>query len=300
MWVRAALAFALAATLAVVPLAAQGDGLDWLYVALGDSLGTGYNAERGYARRYAARLEADTDAEVELINLSRNGFRSADLLQRLESDRYRAPVGHAQVVTWNIGGNDLQFARYDYQRGRCGGPDNQDCLRAALGELKSNWGQIVAAVLDARALSHTIVRTMDLYNPFVAADRVRNSWPDDACDDLNADGRCSDFEVFKPYFDEVNAFFAESAAAHGIPLARVSRAFNGPDGMQDPADLIGPDGIHPSEAGHARIAESLAALDYAPLWPEAPDQALDGDGDGVPDEHDLCPEFPGAPETDGC
>jgi len=46
------------------------------YVALGDSLATGYGADRGYVDRYADLLRAGTGAKVEVRNLGVKGLTS--------------------------------------------------------------------------------------------------------------------------------------------------------------------------------------------------------------------------------
>ena len=36
----------------------------------------------------------------------------------------RRATREAEIVTWNIGGNDLRAARNSYKKGTCGGVDN--------------------------------------------------------------------------------------------------------------------------------------------------------------------------------
>src|SRR5262245_386897 len=148
---------------------ANGEG--WQYVAMGDSLAVGVLAERGYVERYRGAINADTGATVTVTNFAVNGWQSSDLLSSLTSDtRVRNALRSAQVITWDIGGNDLRAARLDFIRGTCGGADNQDCLRRAVEQFKSNWDAIVAEILSLRSPSNAILRTMDIYNPFVAVD----------------------------------------------------------------------------------------------------------------------------------
>src|ERR671911_123417 len=52
--------------------------VSWDYVALGDSLAVGVGARRGYVDRYAAYIEADTGAQVKVINLGESGQRSSE------------------------------------------------------------------------------------------------------------------------------------------------------------------------------------------------------------------------------
>jgi lysophospholipase L1-like esterase len=223
----------------------------WDAVALGDSLATGFGAARGYVPRYRDHLEADTGSSVKLRNLAEAGATSADLLEALESDpAVRRAVQQADVVTWDIGGNDLRQARAAYHRGACGGGDGQACLRRTVAAFKTNWDGILAELLALTAPSPTLLRTMDVYNPYVNEDELHGSR-----------------RTLEPYLDDVNAHIAATTSEHGVPYAPVHAAFNGPDGDQDPGDkgLLAGDGLHPNGTGHAVIAELLRGLGYAPL-----------------------------------
>ncbi len=230
------------------------------YTALGDSLATGIFAQKGYVLRYKDALQAATRRNVTLTNLGRNGWTSASLLQAIRSDEvFRGAIARAQVITFNVGGNDLREARLRYKSGGCGGADNQDCLRAGLTQFKSNWSEIVRELRALRDPSVAVMRTMDIYNPYVRQDRGADTWAQD--------GGRNDLQVFKPYVDEANSFIVATAAANSIPTARIYTAFNGPGGDEDPIarGYIAVDGLHPSDAGHVVLAQALDALGYAPL-----------------------------------
>ena len=108
----------------------------------------------------------------------------------------------AQIITLDIGGNDLLHAVNLFGTGRCGGADNQDCLRSAVSTFAANWDAIVAEILSLRDPSKTIIRTMDIYNPFVAEEMVSGT-----------------FGTLKTYLDQVDAHIAASSTANGIPMA---------------------------------------------------------------------------------
>src|SRR3712207_5193089 len=117
----------------------------WDYVALGDSLATGFGAFKGYVPRYDAYIETDTGVAVTRTNLGQNGWTSSQLLSALRNDpTFRRATREAEIVTWNIGGNDLRAARKSYKQGTCGGFDNQDCRRGGVAKLKTNWDDIRA------------------------------------------------------------------------------------------------------------------------------------------------------------
>src|SRR5215211_2979121 len=232
----------------------------WDYVALGDSLATGYGAFiKGYVPRYEAYVETDTGLAVTRTNLGQNKWTSSQLLSALRSDpTFRRATREAEVVTWNIGGNDLRAARSSYKNKTCGGTDNQDCLRAAAARLEANWDAITAEVLSLRSTNNTIVRTMDIYNPYVRTDKASDTWQND--------GGLNDFQVFKTYIDEVNGHIAATSTANNIPYGRVYLAFNGVGGDEDPGakGYLFLDGLHPNDTGHRIIAGELRKLGYAP------------------------------------
>jgi lysophospholipase L1-like esterase len=244
--------------------AAQGTTLaapdSWDYVALGDSLTTGFGAFKGYVPRYEAYVETDTGATVTRTNLGQNKWTSSQLLSALRNDpTFRRATREAEIVTWNIGGNDLRAARNSYKNGTCGGPKNQACLRASVAKLEANWDAITAEVLELRSTRNTIVRTMTIYNPYVRTDIVSDTWQND--------GGMNDFEVFKIYVDEVNYHIATTSYTMGVPYAGVNLAFNGPTGYEDPKSkgYLSFDGVHPNDTGHRIIADELRKLGYAPL-----------------------------------
>ncbi len=223
----------------------------WDYTALGDSLAAGFIAQEGYVGRYAAYVNTDTGANVTTLNLGIPGWTSSDLLNSLQNDPLaRNQVGGAQVVTWDIGGNDLNNAHSQFTQNNCGGTDGQDCLRNAVTTFEQNWSAIITQLTTLRSTSNTIIRTMDIYNPFVAADM-----------------QAGIFDVTESYLDEVNSYIHTTAVAAGIPVANVHQAFNGADGTTDPGSLglLAVDGFHPNDAGHKIIADQLRALGYQPL-----------------------------------
>lgn len=240
----------------------------WDYTALGDSVATGYLAGQGYVPRYVGMIEADTAVEVALYNLAQNGRTSTQLLASFQDSRksvsvVRTAVAASDVVTWNIGLNDFRLARQSYKNRKCGGTDNQSCLRSALATFKSNWDGILTEVLSARSLSNTIVRTMDIYYPWVAIDSAQNTTPDAK---EPAGIRGNDLQVISYYLAQANNHIATTCAGL-LPVAQVSLAFNGLSGTQDPASqgYLASDGLHPSDAGHLVIATLLRQLEYAPL-----------------------------------
>ena len=244
----------------LLPFAACGGGTtagdnpqakDWDYLALGDSLADGALATEGYVARYESYVNQDTGANVHTTNLGVPGWHSGDLLNAIKTDTdFRNNISNAEVLTWDIGGDDLANAHDNFTKGTCGGTDNQDCLRNAVATFKTNWDSIISSLLELRSTSDTIIRTMDIYNPYV-----------------NSDLQAGTFDQLEPYLDDVNNYIHSTAAANNIPVANVHEAFNGSDGRTDPSSLglIAVDGFHPNDDGHKVIADKLRALQYAPL-----------------------------------
>ena len=203
------------------------DADTWNYVALGDSLAAGVGARRGYVDRYADHLRDDTGARVELTNLGVSGQTSPQLLRALRNDpSTRRALRGAEVVTYNIGINDLGQARGSYEAGTCGGAQGERCLHVAVGKLDENWDAITGEILNLSSPDETIIRTVGLgYTPQA--------------------GR-----AFEPYLKQVNHNIATSAHESGIPYAEVSLGDKG----------LGPDGLHPDESGYEKIANELDEL----------------------------------------
>ena len=214
--------------------AAGQETVSWDYVALGDSLAVGVGAERGYVDRCAAHLRNDTGARVKVSNFGVSGQTSSELLDALRRDEsMRRAIEGAEVVTFNIGINDLGQAGAEYEEGTCGGEDGEECLREAVAALKDNWDAIATELLDLRSTRDTIIRTPGLgYTPR-------------AGDDL------------EHYVSEVNRHIASTARSRAVPHIEI------------PVGEIGmsADGVHPNDAGYATIAERLRGLGFGPLHP---------------------------------
>jgi lysophospholipase L1-like esterase len=198
---------------------------------------------------------------VQLVNLGIPGWQSADLRNATHSRfLFRLSIFVANVVTWNIGGNDLSAARNKYKAGTCGGPLNQDCLTAAVSSFRSNWDGIIRDLFALRRARPTVFRTMTIYNPFVKEDKDSDSW--------SGDGGLTDFQALAPYLDQVNNYIRATASL-GVMVAPVHEAFNGPGGDEDAAGkgLISFDGYHANGRGHAVMAALLRSLGYAAIVP---------------------------------
>ena len=101
------LCLALVMCIGLLPLSLSAD--EPVYLALGDSITTGYRLaedESGFAT-----LVAEANG-YELVNAAVNGATSSDLLQSLESGEI--DPSDAELITITIGGNDLLGALFNY------------------------------------------------------------------------------------------------------------------------------------------------------------------------------------------
>lgn len=231
----------------------------WNYTAIGDSLAVGLYALVGYVPRYRNYVSIDNAVSVNMTKYAVGGQTSDQLLNALKTNAsYRNSVSNSKLVTFDIGGADFLNARTAYKALTCGGTDNQDCIRNAMSNFKTSWNGILNEILLMRSLSNTVIRTMDVYNPYVNEDKIADTWPND---------QGNDFQVFKPYADEMNGYIASTCAIAGIPRANVYQTFNGVNGDEDPSDkgYISFDGMHPNDTGHRVIADMFRVLGYSPL-----------------------------------
>jgi len=258
------LMIALCVTVASVAVQANAQE-QWHYTALGDSIATGYTTSVAYVPTYRNYIQTDAGVSVTLYNLGQNGATSTTLLNALQTDSvFQSALVQSEVITWNIGINDFSNARNTYKNKKCGGNDGQDCLRNAVAKFKTNWGAIIVEILSRRGITYTVLRTMDIYNPWVATDKAKNTIQDKQ--ETTVKG--NDFQVLKYYLDQMNGYIATTTANNLIPLAQVYLTFNGANGDEDSIakGYIARDGLHPSDSGHQLIANLLRGLGYAPLF----------------------------------
>lgn len=82
------------------------------YVALGDSITTGYGLANPGAEAFP-KLVAD-EKGLSLENLAEVGATSADLLEVVTASENQEAFKNADVITITIGGNDLMNALYKH------------------------------------------------------------------------------------------------------------------------------------------------------------------------------------------
>jgi hypothetical protein len=222
---------------------ASGSGSSgWLYVPIGDSV-----AEMP-APAYAALVQQDLGVDVQTTwDGIMEGQTASDVLLALQSDQtLRDEISHADIITIEI-----PLAVIPAQ---CGGDlealtdQDQSCMQRALDTLKSNTTGIFAEVVKLRSPSSAIIRATDQYIYHYPS--------------LKSAGRLA---LIKPYWEQMNAAFAATAAQYHIPLAQTYLTFMGPNGDTDPVAaglVIAGDEVHPTDAGCQAIAGLYQKLGY--------------------------------------
>lgn len=109
------------------------------YLALGDSISTGYRLNNPQQESFPALVAEDCG--FTLVSQAQDGETSATLLGKLTSGALADDVAKADVITLTIGGNDLMNALYSYLSEKTGGLMNAEQIQAAL---ESGNTQVIA------------------------------------------------------------------------------------------------------------------------------------------------------------
>lgn len=246
-----ALAAIVATSLPAMPRAEAAEPLQ--FVALGDSV----TESGGFIARYREHLQSDLGLTARVINLGTGGSTSGELLERVRANPdYRTAIAGADVITLEIGLNDIYRARGKYLSGDCGGDDNQDCLREMVDAFEANWTALHDEIFALTTPVETAIRPIDIYYPFFASDQSNGA-----------------FAVLNGYLIQMNEHIAATSLARDIPLANVYLAFHGPNGDVDPmqSGYLLADQIHTTDAGDRLIAAALRGSGYLPIEPICPD-----------------------------
>lgn len=85
------------------------------YLALGDSITTGYGLEDAGTEAFPVLLTEALGEEVDsLVNKAVNGDTAVQLLAHLSEEAYREAVRDAKLITVTVGGNDLMALLYAF------------------------------------------------------------------------------------------------------------------------------------------------------------------------------------------
>lgn len=201
------------------------------YTALGDSLAVGLlTFGNGYVNQYSKWLEHNGFPQgIELTNLGTSGWKSRDVLKALQEDEfYRKAIQAADILTLDVGGNDLLGSDFTTQG-----------LRLAHGEYHRNLPVILAKIREFNPTAPFYI--MDIYNPYPTGHPKRAL-----------------ADVWLPLFNREIRSAASNTAFRVTGLAEVFAAFQGHEEEYTWIDEFGD--IHPNSMGHHAIYQCFAAV----------------------------------------
>ncbi len=209
------------------------------YVALGDSI-TAYNNSDGFVQQFGNYLRTKSSHGLNVDNIGTPGIGTVALMDNIKSDKeIRKAISNADYITIEIGTNNVALYKSVYEKNKCLGSNNEDCLKEMVLQFNSTWNAILDDISIINPNSKVLVT--DIYYGSVDFDR-----------------EAGDFDVLNKYFKEMNDYIHSSSTLRSIPVANVHAAFNGQTGNEDPQskDLLGYF-YHPNSKGYETIASEF-------------------------------------------
>jgi lysophospholipase L1-like esterase len=254
------------AVIGSTPASADSPPQPSIYLAMGDSVAFGVGAQprttEGYVPELYDQLTAARDCgdgealgcRLDLVNLAEVGATTSSLLTKggqldkavtllEERNGNSTPVDDVDLITIDIGGNDLNFRELL----KVCVPDTADpacvlAIQTALTQVATNYPIILSALRQA-AGPDTTIAVMTYYNPLPACDLKDFA----GFADLVLEGG-------GPVRVGLNDIIRSAAAASGAVVAETAPVI-------DVEDLVGgTDCLHPDNSGHDDIADAFAAV----------------------------------------
>ena len=270
---------ALCLALSLLPASALAAGGEQKsYVALGDSITTGYGLaenETGFARQVA-----DSNGYT-LTNLAQNGVTSSMLFASLSGSEVSSAIASADLITVTIGGNDLMNALYAYLSDAYNTQNNTyitaEDVKASLAGTHSEIQQSTMLILAASKIKYFPQSTeattalgaftTNLTNIISAIKGNNSSAEIIVVNQYNPYSRLStgnllDLSALDSAVQALNTAISSGATA-GYTVADVYTAFE--EATENPCNAsvslpsINLD-FHPNAAGHSLIASTISAL----------------------------------------
>jgi lysophospholipase L1-like esterase len=201
-----------------------------VHVAIGDSVVKGVGAENGnnYVTLVSERISKITGKIVNTENAGINGLTSSELLTIVNSGKLDEQIENANLITINIGGNDL--LRITTKNGIL---EVAKMFQDTKGAFEQNLDSILCHIQTINFNAKVVV--LEQYNPISKgnsldqlADKLLDSWN-------------------KTIYDVVSD-------KENIAIAKITNVIN-----HDEANRISEDGIHPNENGYKAISEVVYA-----------------------------------------
>lgn len=251
-------------------------------VAIGDSLGQTFSCPgcTDFVHLYGQALAKATGEPVDVDNRSAvhdsalPAVQASSLLNDILVDPgLRDAIRSADVVIVNVGFNDTPWNRYDNP---CDASDasatvikwnliTASCIDRVANEYSQTLDQILSQINELRGcftppdqpanfcgLLHkpsTLIRVVTVYDDWIGEDGI------------DARGLAAT-QAADAAFVKVQCWMA---MMHGAGCADAYHALNGKAGSADAAPFLVDDHTHFNAAGNQRIADTLAALGYAPI-----------------------------------
>ena len=269
---------ALCLALSLLPASALAAGGEQKsYVALGDSITTGYGLaekEAGFARQVA-----DSNGYT-LTNLAQDGATSTDLLEVVKSEANADTLKNADLITVTIGGNDLMDALYAYLAKEYNTKNGTDItaedVKASLAGTHSEIQQSTMLILAASKISDFLQSTeattalgaftTNLTNIISAIKGNNSSAEIIVVNQYNPYSRLStgnllDLSALDSAVQALNTAISSGATA-GYTVADVYTKFK--EAENNPCNAsVSPSinlDFHPNATGHGLIADTISAL----------------------------------------
>jgi acyl-CoA thioesterase-1 len=209
-------------------------------VAFGDSVPYAAHCGcAGFVQEYADLAAQDDGAAATVHNYSDPGSLSHDVVTELHHRKVKQAVREATTVLIMSGANDFTAPFGEVRDGA----SESDQYPPAEDRVRAN---VIEAVQLIQALNPTArVVVLDYWAAMkdgAVARREYSAGAQQASQDAT---------------DAVNQALADAVEATHVTYVSTLVAFKGPDGSQDPTDLLAADGDHPDAAGHQVIAQAL-------------------------------------------
>ena len=279
---------ALCLALSLLPASALAAGGEQKsYVALGDSITTGYGLDE--AQSFAEQI-AEQEGYTLNDSLASDGATSTDLLEVVKSEANADTLKNADLITITIGGNDLMNALYAYLAEEYNNKQNSDTPITAADVKASLAGEEEAVVEQTTMLGFAISNISDFQSSSIANSAYATLWDKfieiiGTIRSINENAQLIVVNQYNPYshlttgipglnlssvisaFDSavqvLNEAISSGETIAGYTVADVYTEFeqaeNNPCNASVSLISINLD-FHPNAAGHSLIASTISAL----------------------------------------
>lgn len=198
------------------------------FLALGDSIIRGVGAEenQNLVYQFSTKLENQTRKKIVFQNEGINGITSAELLTYVQEGRFDEEIKKANIVTINVGGNDvLQMAK---------GQNFQNVFQS-FNQLQSSFSKNLSGIADRikQLNPNATIVFLELYNPlspendmYSLADKLLPKW------------NLKIYQVAGHYQSSI--------------VIETTKVING-NHLQN----LSADGVHPNSSGYTAISELM-------------------------------------------